>query len=284
MKNKSCYILFILCLISFFSYSQIKGKIVDKLEQKPISYANITIKGKSFGTVSNENGDFFINKRYYQPNDTLRISHLNYRTEYFFNLNEKPQIELTQKEQILNEVLISTKKKKIKEKIVGTKTKSGNVILYFQTYNLGSEVGKLINVKKNKTYDLKNVSFMIYDFGLKKARLRVNFYKFKDNIVEVENSNTNENIVEIKEKGLVTIDLSNQNLSFDSDFVVAIELLNYEIDRNIPKENRIIDFSSTVFSGPFFNRKNIHLKWNKIKEKFNIGLGINLLVESYNKE
>ena len=180
--------------------------------------------------------------------------------------------------------MITNKPKKIKEQIVGTKTKSGNVVLYFVSYGLGGEVGKLIEVKKNTNYDLKNVSFMIYDFGFKKANLRVNFYKTYNGNIEKDNCNTNENIITINQKGLVTIDLSNQNLSFNSDFLVSIELLSFEVDQKIPKKKRRIDISSTVFSGPFYDRKNIHLNWIKNKEKFNLGLGINLLVDGYKND
>lgn len=279
MKNIYYYSLLFLILISFPSYSQIRGKLIDKFDSNPVSFANITIKGKTFGTVSNEFGEFFFNKKQYNKNDTLVISHLNYKTEYIFDILENFELKLLQKEEKLKEVIITNKRKKIKEKIVGTKVKSGKVILYFVSYSLGSEVGKLINVPKNTTFDLKNISFMIYDFGFKKAYLRVNFYKIQNDVVNKENCNTKENIIEIKQSGLITIDLSNQNLSFDSDFIASIELLNFEVNQKKPKEKRVIDFSSTVFSGPFYNRNNIHLNWNKTKARFNIGLGINLLVD-----
>ena len=283
MKNKNYFILIII-LISFSSYSQIRGKIIDKLEREPIPFANITIKGKTFGTVSNEFGEFYFDEKQISENDTLSISHLNYESFSIFNFKKNFEIELSQKEERLNEIVITNKPKKVKERIVGTKTKSGNVILYFVSYSLGGEIGKLIKVKKNTTYGLKNVSFMIYDFGFKNASLRVNFYKTHNGNIEKENCNTNENIITINQKGIVTIDLKNQNLTFNSNFLVSIELLSYEIDQNIPKEKRIIDFSSTVFSGPFYDRNNIHLNWNKTKEKFNIGLGINLLVDSYKND
>ncbi|MGV8946258.1 MAG: carboxypeptidase-like regulatory domain-containing protein [Lutibacter sp.] len=284
MKKIYYYNVLFIILVSIPSYSQIKGKVIDKLDNKPVSYANIIIKGKNFGTVSNEIGEFYLSDKQFEKNDTLVISHLNYETKYIFNFNENSDFELTQKAEELREIIITDKHRKIKEKTVGTKTESGKVILYFVSYSLGGEVGKRINVPKNTIFDLNNVSFMIYDFGFKKANLRVNFYRINNDYVDKQNCNTMENIIEINQSGLVTIDLSNQNLSFDSDFITSIELLNYEIDPNVPKEKRVIDFSSTVFSGPFYNRTNIHLKWDEIKEKFNIGLGINLSVEIYKND
>ena len=225
MTNKN-YFLLLIFLVSFSSYSQIRGKIIDKFDREPIPFANITIKGKIFGTVSNEFGEFYINEKQISENDTLSITHLNYESISVFNLKKNIEIELSEKEEKLNEIVISNKPKKIKEHIVGTKTKSGNVILYFVAYSLGGEIGKLIEVNKNTNYDLKNVSFMIYDFGFKKANLRVNFYKTYNGNIEKDNCNTIENIITINQKGLVTIDLSNQNLSFNSDwYLYFFELL-----------------------------------------------------------
>ena len=283
-KMKNRYYFTLLFLISFPSYSQIKGKIIDTLDKNPVSYANITINGKTFGTVSNENGEFFLNTKQFNKNDTLAISHLNYETKYIFDFKENFEFELIQKEERLNEVIITNKHRKTKEKIVGTKTNSGKVILYFVSYNLGGEVGKRIKVPKKTTFDLNNVSFMIYDFGFKEANLRVNFYKINKDFVDKQNCNTTENIIKIKQSGLVTIDLTNQNLSFDSDFITSIELLSFEIDPKITKKKRVIDFSSTVFSGPFYNRNNIHLNWKETKTKFNIGLGLSLSVDKFRND
>ena len=80
---------------------------------------------------------------------------------------------------------------------------------------------------------------------------------------------------------MVKIDLSSQYLSFDNDFLVSIEWIDFEDKVNIQKEDKAIMFSSTVFSGPFIRRDNINLKWIKKKVKYNIGLGIHLKVEQY---
>jgi hypothetical protein len=46
--------------------------------------------------------------------------------------------------------------RKVKEKIVGTKTETESLLIYFTSNSLGTEIGKIISVKKNKVYDLKN--------------------------------------------------------------------------------------------------------------------------------
>jgi hypothetical protein len=274
-------LLFIFCLLfSITSYSQIKGKCVDE-SGKGIAYVNISVKGKSFGTVSNLKGDFNFENFSFKENDSLIFSHLNFiKKTISIPLNIK-EIPLSPKVESLEEIIVSNKRIKIKEKTVGTKTKSGNVVLYYTSKNLGAEIGKIIKVKKNKVFDLKNIKFNITDFGYKSATFRVNFYNISDGNIDLKKINETDNIVKVTNKGMVKIDLSSQYLSFDNDFLVSIEWIDFEDKVNIQKEDKAIMFSSTVFSGPFIRRDNINLKWIKKKVKYNIGLGIHLKVEQY---
>lgn len=276
-------LLFIFCLLfSITSYSQIKGKCVDE-SGKGIAYVNISVKGKSFGTVSNLKGDFNFENFSFKENDSLIFSHLNFiKKTISIPLNIK-EIPLSPKVESLEEIIVSNKRIKIKEKTVGTKTKSGNVVLYYTSKNLGAEIGKIIKVKKNKVFDLKNIKFNITDFGYKSATFRVNFYNISDGNIDLKKTNETDNIVKVTNKGMVKIDLSSQYLSFDNDFLVSIEWIDFEDKVNIQKEDKAIMFSSTVFSGPFIRRDNINLKWIKKKVKYNIGLGIHLKVEQYSE-
>src|SRR5882757_8159769 len=56
----------------------LKGKVIDKKSNAPLSYATISIKGAGIGTVTNTDGDFefFIPVRHLK--DTLSVSMLGY--------------------------------------------------------------------------------------------------------------------------------------------------------------------------------------------------------------
>jgi iron complex outermembrane receptor protein len=77
MKN----IIILVFFISFFHYSQtvsIKGIVVDSETMSALQYANVSIKGTSFGTSSDEKGVFTINGTF-NTTDTLIVSYLGYR-------------------------------------------------------------------------------------------------------------------------------------------------------------------------------------------------------------
>lgn len=272
----------ILLLTTNNLYSQIKGKCVDEFG-KGVAYVNITVKGKPTGTVSNLKGDFYFDNLSVKENDSLIFSHLNFIKKTVPIPLSNEEIQLESKVETLKEVIVSTKKRKIKERIVGTKTKSENVVLYYTSKDLGAEVGKIIKVKKNKVYDLKNIGFNITDLGYKSVTFRINFYNIVDGKIDLEKINETDNIVKVSEKGLVNINLSNQYLSFENNFLVSIEWIDFEHNNSIKEENKTMMFSSSVFSGPFVRRNNVNQKWNKEKVKFNCGLGIHLKVEQYSK-
>jgi hypothetical protein len=282
MKTYTALLFFACFFLTSYSYSQITGKCVDN-NGKGIPYVNITIKGKPIGTVSNTTGSFSLENSSLNEKDTLIFSHLNFEkiTKRISLITSI--IQLNTKVENLKEVVVSIKKRKFKEKIVGTKTESDNVVTYYTSKNLGTEIGKIITVKKNKIYDLKTVQFNIPDFLYKSATFRINFYNITDDTIHLLKINGKDNVTKITKSGIVKFDLSDQDLSFENNFLVAIEWIDFENFGNIDNENNTIKFSSTVFSGPYVYRDNINLEWENKKLPLNIGIGIHLKVNEYSK-
>jgi hypothetical protein len=282
MKSYSI-LLFIACLFLVHpSYSQIKGKCIDE-NGRGIPYVNISIKGKAIGTVSNLEGNFSIENTSVTENDYLIFSHMNFDKKTISIPLKKNQILLNAKVENLKEVIVSNKKRKVKEKTVGTKTETESILINFTSNSLGTEIGKIITVKKNKVYDLKNVQFNLPELGYKSATFRINFYTIVEGTIDLVKINRTENVVKVTKSGMAKLDLSNQDLSFESEFLVAVEWIDFENKENITNQENAIKFSSAVFSGPYVSRDNINLKWENEKLMLNIGPGIHLKVKEYSK-
>lgn len=280
MKTPTALLFFASLFLTSYSYSQISGKCVDT-SGKGIQYVNIAIKGKAIGTVSNLKGDFFIENSDINEKDSLIFSHLNFEKKTNGIPLKTNEIQLNSKIDNLKEVVVSGKKRKFKEKIVGTKTESEDVVTYFSSRNLGTEIGKIISVKKNKIYDIKSVQFNIPFLDYKSATFRINFYNIKDDTINLIKVNGTDNIITITKSGMVKFDLSNQYLSFENNFVVAVEWIGFENNGNTENEFNMIKFSSTVFSGPYVYRDNVNLEWVNEKLILNLGVGIHLKVNEY---
>jgi hypothetical protein len=268
----------------FFStatYAQIKGKCVDA-SGKGIAYVNIAIKGKSIGTVSNQKGYFFLKNSSIKENDSLIFSHLNFNKKTVSIPLSTQEIELTPKVETLGEITVSTKIKKIKT--VGTKIENrGDSKIFTRSNNLGYELGKIIKVRKNKIYDIKNMQFTIEEFGFKSATFRINFYNISDGIVDLEKINRTDFIYKINSYGNVNIDLSKQHLSFRNKFLVSIEWIDFENDDDIEDGWKRIDIPLANDAGPMCSRKNVNEKWRIKRIRNNLGLGIHLEVEQYSE-
>jgi hypothetical protein len=81
----------------------LRGRIVDSANEEPLSFASISVAGKSIGTVANDNGDFIIKLSESIINDSLVFSYNGYQAEYMkiADIKEK-QLLIKLKEIILN--------------------------------------------------------------------------------------------------------------------------------------------------------------------------------------
>lgn len=280
MKTYTTLVFFTCLFSTSYFYSQITGKCVNNYG-KGIPYVNISIKGKTIGTVSDTTGNFIIENSSINEKDSLIFSHLNFEKKIKGIPLKTNEIQLDSKIENLKEIFVSSKKRKFKEKIIGNKTVSENVVTYFSSSNLGTEIGKIITVKKNKIYNLKSVQFNIPVFEYKSATFRINFYNIKDDTINLLKINETDNITKITKSGMVKFDLSDQYLSFENDFLVAIEWIDFENNGNIKNEYNSIKFSSSAFSGPYVYRDNVNLEWENKKLIMNLGIGIHLKVNEY---
>ncbi|MFB9079293.1 carboxypeptidase-like regulatory domain-containing protein [Flavobacterium procerum] len=277
---KKFLILVAIILKSNLCLSQIKGKCVDSTGQ-PIPYANVGISNTSVGTVTDSNGDFIIDNKALLENAIIIVSHIGYETKSFLPAkNAEIEIVMTQVGFQLDEVKIETLKF-TNEKKIGNNSLSKHVVVGFSSRNLGAEVGKFFKIQKNKKIKIEKIHFEIAELGYKKGTFRINFYNAEnDTNIEKVRLNNDDIIMEVEETGDVDVDIKNNNLILENDFLVSIECINVvEKENQDSKEKKIIYFSSNVFCGPVYRRSNNLTKWNLKKEKYNVGLGIQLFVK-----
>lgn len=92
-------------------FIQVRGKIYDKTNKKPLPFANISLLGKSIGTVSNEQGEFNIKILKKNIYDTLVISYLGYRNTY---------IPINQLSVLINKIYLEEDHYQIQEVVIRT--------------------------------------------------------------------------------------------------------------------------------------------------------------------
>lgn len=228
-----------------FCFSQIKGKCIDEMG-KPILYANVGIADSNMGAVTNEEGKFAIEGEFVSNKNTIVVSCMGYETKsLIIDRNASVEIVMKLSTYELDQVKIGASNYKYtKEKMIGNNTLSKHVEVSFYSEYMGAEVGKYFKVSKGKKYKVQKIRFNIAELGCEKGTFRVNFYNaVNESNVETERYNYKDVILEVTKTGDVEIDLTDENIVFSNDFLVAIERLEYiEI-----KGEETVKFSSNVF-------------------------------------
>jgi hypothetical protein len=266
MENKSLLLLSC-CILSLFlslplgAQTFVIGQVVDAAIKEPLPYVNIGLLNKNIGTVSDETGYFELEVNTEQNSrDTLRFSMIGFETKSytlndFINQNEI-EVYLTEKSTALDEVILSSKRKKYQTKILGNKTTSKALYAAFTSNKLGNEMGFIVRARKHPMILKKfNISLVENDYGPIKFRL---------NIYDVLNGLPNKTLltdnlfIETEESsGIVSLDLTPYEIIIDQDFFIAIEWIE---DLGPGK----LYFSGGFFGAPLFAREVSQGTWEKI--------------------
>ncbi|MGF1922707.1 MAG: carboxypeptidase-like regulatory domain-containing protein [Bacteroidia bacterium] len=257
MKVVCFNLLFFLFISSVFGQSLLSGKVKDR-KGEPLPYANIGVKGGKVGTVSLIDGTFSISIVDSLLNDSLTFSSIGFKDKTFkirSLITSKANLEIILDEKIisLEEVKISNRKpKRYKLGITGR-----TPMVYIPTQSYGkndmAEQARLIHLKKPAR--LINANIFVLSGSMTEVSIRLNFYK-------VENGLPGERLVEksiIRKATLknswFSIDLSEEDIYLDEDFVVAFEYL--------PSAKSSIVFGAKLGASDSFFRSSSQGLWRK---------------------
>lgn len=234
---------------------------------------NIGIAKKNIGTVSNSYGKFDLEIPTDLENDTIKLSSIGYQPksmlakDFLSNLKTNPIIKLIPDITELSEVVVTSKK--LKEKIVGNKTKSGKFRGGFRNATLGHEVGIKIKIKDSPTY-IKKFHTNVTSNTSETMKFRMNFYNIKDGLPDEKIVKKNVIFsINIKE-GEFTLDLEKYNIAVEEDFYCTIELVENQ------KSNDEIFFSAGFLGNIMAFRLTSQGEWDK---SGTVGVGFNYTVK-----
>ncbi len=239
MDNKLPFIFLLilaLCISRLHSQYSVKGSVQDADTNLPLAFVNIGVVNKEIGTVSAEDGSFYLSYKegLLTPSDTLRVSSLGYepyQVSVGTFLGQKDSflgISLETEAIALDEVVLSGSKKDYrnkKDKIVGY-TYAG--ILKNGTWEgdgaLGGELVTKINVSKKKR-QLNAFYFHVLENRSDSLLVRINVYDGRTKFPEKKLTNKNIVYTLSTKVGRVGVDLVPYGIVVEDDFSIGIELL-----------------------------------------------------------
>jgi hypothetical protein len=235
----------VLILLNTHCFSQhiINGKLINHTDSKPIPYANIGIENSPVGTLSNEDGSFqiFVPEKY--DGDTILFSALGFKRRHVpvSVLTQALTNEIIMEEEptILEQVIVSSKKKKIKSYALGNRFTQGG-FLYADSISAGAAMALLIDNKypsyhKDLSYPftLKKVNIFIDKNSEENFKLRLRFLQ-RDAISDLPDKDLlKENIIVTSsiKKGWLEFDLLPYRFVASKPFYLVIEWIMEDKDR-----------------------------------------------------
>ncbi|SNR60333.1 CarboxypepD_reg-like domain-containing protein [Lutibacter agarilyticus] len=266
---KKILVIIYLVLNSTISNSQerdIKGVITDSLKN-PIQYVNVGILNKPVGTVTNENGEFFLNINNSFISDTLKISCLGYKSKELqiekLSNNESAIISLENHTEILNEIIIKSSNLKTYSK-GKEKTKTKNKVFFaipsLKNLNLGSEIGRKFSLGTKKPSLLKEFKFFLKENNFDSVLFRINFYKIENNKPSKKINSRNILIpAENQFTGWISVDLTDYEIKTQEDIIVAVEW----IKASEKGDKLSLPILVPSFSSTHYYKYGTHAKWKK---------------------
>lgn len=263
MKKLIVLILFLPSIVSA-QIINIKGVVKNTDTKETIPYVNIGIFEKAIGTVSNENGHFEILIDAEYSGDKLSFSHINFKENQIiinYVIADSLTVYLKPTHYKLPEVMVYGRKQYIIGEI--GKSDDGNSAKgFFKPKGLGGEAATLIynsGACKVNTFNMN-----VLENSFKELTFRLNFYNIKSK--KPYKKIAPETIFKIlgNQNGTLSINLENENIKINGNFIASIELINMEKSEN---DNSEFFFSAYQENKAITYRRLIGMdKWERIQK------------------
>ena len=251
----------------------LQGRIIDAFTKEPLPFVNIGVLKKELGTVSNEDGFFFLEVPDLFAKETLRFSMIGF-DERDFQVADLEAILLSNNTLVLAEQttfleeVVLTAEKKWDTRVSGNSTTSKLLITGFTSNQLGNEIALFVKVKKTPAY-IEGIQFSVVENIYPEVRFRVNVYssdyRFPDENILKENI-----FVTLKQsEGLRSVDLKDYDILVDDDIFISLEW----IDEDLGSEG--LWFSAGVFGKSIYARSTSQAEWKK-QRGLSLGMSVTL--------
>ncbi len=254
----------------------LKGTLKDAATGEALPFVNLGLLNKNIGTVSDDNGSFYLTAPSATATHTVRISTTGNRTKNISILDLQKQLKadpivlLEEEATQLEELVITNEKPEeeavLKEDIMGNLTKSQRTSVGFTSNKLGNEIGMMMKIKVSPM-TLKTFSASLTSVKNPKLKMRLNFYSIKDGMPD--KLIIKENIIVTPPPGstVMEVDLTPYNIVVDTHFFVSLEW----IESSKKAVTFSADFSETAI--PMMIRETSQGNWEKANE-FGVGFTV----------
>ena len=219
------------------------GSVVDEVTREPLVFANIGLKSKTYGTISNTDGSFSLTLSIESLPDTLLFSMLGYHDKWVpvASLADTNfhQILLLQKVTLLEEVTIQAARKVKTKKLTYGNAVGLTGFIYSDSIHAGAAMALLIKPPLYP-FTLKEASLQIQYNAFDTLKVRLRLYKQDSLGLGPGEDILHQSIIirSTKKKGWIHVDVSKYNIVIDEkEFYLGFEWIMDENARRQEREN-----------------------------------------------
>ena len=267
MDKLTLFIVLFMVLNYCFSQTVVEGRVVDAETNQGIPYVHIGIVGKNLGAISREDGIFGLTLPIdFEENAVdISFSRIGYQGNSVSitksSLGEL-MIKLVPRPFELKEVVVTSKRKGLKQKKLGGYKKSvyntGNSNT--DSYGVGEEYGIKIKID-NYQYKIDKLNFHTKFNTMDSVLFRLNVYKVSESGFPGPSVLKNQILVKsYNGDKWISVDVSDRNLKIENDVIVSIEPIRLWYDK---KEDNQLFYSQCSNCGEGFHRLSSFSNWEK---------------------
>ena len=218
--------------------STIAGKIINSKSKIAIPFATVGLMKENIGTNSSEEGYFKLTSNKLVSTDTLIFSCIGFKTlKLPVNFNEKVEMtyELTEQISVLNEVVVSNKKKWTST-ILNDFSSCGNTFISSSGYQTQLAQHFQVEEENSLLTEIKICRFSIAILDPEKTIFRIRVYGF-DTLTKSPSKDLCDQIIEVKTRSkTIHLNLEKYKINIpNKDFFVAIEWLKIPFNEDKSK-------------------------------------------------
>jgi hypothetical protein len=264
MKTLSIVGFFLFLNLQFYGQT-ITGKVVSASNNEPLIYASIGVIETSFGTITNEEGNFNLEIKGLPVNAQVRFSMVGFKSKTFTieDISNKENILRLESETYKLPEVIVNPAGKIRKVGTTSYTLRGGVCGWGGTQTgKGWEVGTKIELG-DLSVRLKSLHIRVNNQSYDSTLFRLHIRNIVENMPVSELLKNNILISLTKETGWIEIDLSKYNLVFEGDIALSLEWIKI-VGRN---SNKFITVNGEkqLTAGVTFDKKRnqgcLYTKW-----------------------
>ena len=242
-------------ILAFTGFTSVRGQVFlngivsDSTNNERLSYVNIGIKHKNFGTISLRDGSFNLTIPAEYKSDTLTFSIVGYQDykSAIPDLTNNVNVKLKPKTEQLAEVII--KSPLLVEKKYGES--NYHALIQFSDGSTNQqdifEIAQLIHLDTTLS-KITGVNLYISSSRPDSGTFRINFYKYDSRHPTTRIYNTNITQTHAITKGWLTFDLKQYNIYMKGDFVAAIEFLpNSPVNKPIKYNIKVVGSTKSFY-------------------------------------